>query len=318
MDLKQLATFVQVAETGSFTRAAMQLRVAQPALSRQVRALEVELRMPLFERNGRGVTLTDAGRRLLAHGRGILQQVDRARQDLEEQRGGAAGALSIGMPPSLSRTLTAPLVDAFRHRFPKATLTIVEGLSSYLVEWLAQGRVDTALIYNAEPSPALDLQPLLEMPMYLLSARPEGGALLGPPATLRQLAALELVIPSRPHGIRMRIEAALARQGLKPRVGLEIESVPAMLQLVQRHALHAVLSFDAVQGSGLEGQLQLRQIGQPPLTATLWLAGSAQRPARALQRNAAELVRELLADYPVRAPEAANAPPPRPRRRHPR
>src|SRR5687768_10888985 len=81
MDLKQLDYFVHVAELGSFTRAASVLRVAQPALSRQVRALEVELRQTVLERNGRGVTLTQAGTRLLGHARGILQQVQRARQD---------------------------------------------------------------------------------------------------------------------------------------------------------------------------------------------------------------------------------------------
>ena len=107
MDFKQIEYFVQVAELGSFTRAASVLRVAQPALSRQVRSLEVELRQNLLLRNGRGVTLTEAGTRLLAHGRGILQQLQRARQDLEEQRGAASGLLSIGLPPSLSRSLTA-------------------------------------------------------------------------------------------------------------------------------------------------------------------------------------------------------------------
>jgi LysR family nitrogen assimilation transcriptional regulator len=100
MDLKQLAYFVQVAELGSFTRAASVLRVAQPALSRQVRALEVELRQTLFDRNGRGVTLTEAGKRLLAHGRGILQQVERARQDLEDQRGAGRGCSASGCRPA--------------------------------------------------------------------------------------------------------------------------------------------------------------------------------------------------------------------------
>ena len=146
MDLRQLEYFVRVAELGSFTRASSVLRVAQPALSRQVRALEVELRQTLFERNGRGVTLTDAGRLLLAHGRGILQQVARARQELDEQRGAAAGALSIGLPPSLSRTHTAPLVEGFRARFPRATLTVLEGLSTYMLEWLQLGRIDCACL----------------------------------------------------------------------------------------------------------------------------------------------------------------------------
>ena len=86
MDLKQLEYFVHVAEFGSFTLSSRFLRVAQPALSRQVRALEVELRQTLFQRNGRGVTLTEPGKRLLEHARGILQQVERARHDLEQQR----------------------------------------------------------------------------------------------------------------------------------------------------------------------------------------------------------------------------------------
>ena len=157
MDLKQLEYFVHVAELGSFTRASSFLSVAQPALSRQVRTLEVELRQPLLERNGRGVTLTEAGKRLLAHGRGILQQVERAQLDLEDHRGAATGRLAIGMPPSVSRTLTGPLVKAFRERFPKATLSVVDGLSNYMMEWLAIGRLDCAVVYNVTPSPTVDL-----------------------------------------------------------------------------------------------------------------------------------------------------------------
>jgi DNA-binding transcriptional LysR family regulator len=176
MDLKQLEYFVHVAEMGSFTRAAAFLQVAQPALSRQVRTLEVELRQPLLDRNGRGVTLTEAGKRLLAHARGILQQVQRARDDLEDQRGAATGRLAIALPPSVSRTLTAPLVKAFREQLPRANLSVVEGLSTYALEWLVIGRVDCAVVYNVTPSPAIDLQPLLDEPLYLVSARGPGRA----------------------------------------------------------------------------------------------------------------------------------------------
>ena len=304
MDLKQLNYFVRVAELGSFTRAASVLRVAQPALSRQVRSLEVELRQPLLERNGRGVTLTEAGRRLLAHGRGILQQVERARQDLEEQRGAASGLLSIGLPPSLSRSLTALLVEAFRERFPKASLTMVEGLSTYLLEWLAEGRIDCALVYNAVPAAALDLQPVVEEALYLVSARP-GAHLLEGPATLAEVAAHELAIPSRPHAIRMRVESALAEVALKPRVALEIESVPAMLDLVRRHPLHAVLTLNAIVGSASEAGLAARPIlrdARRPLTTTVWLATSAQRPRGPLLEQALPLLDELVATNLSKAP----------------
>ena len=213
VDLKQLDYFVHVAELGSFTRAATQLAVVQSALSRQIRALEVELRQPLFQRNGRGVTLTEAGKRLLEHGRGILQQVERARLDIENLRGAATGRLVIGLPPSVSRTLTGPLVGAFRQRFPQATLSVVEGLSTYVMEWLAIGRVDCAVVYNVAPSTAVDLLPVLNEPLFLVSARAPRGKLLGRGVSLADVAGQQLVIPSRPHSIRMLLEAALAAEG---------------------------------------------------------------------------------------------------------
>lgn len=302
VDLKQLDYFVHIADLGSFTRAASVLRVAQPALSRQVRALEVELRQPLFDRNGRGVTLTPAGQRLLAHGRGILAQVERAKQDLEDQRGAASGLLSIGLPPSISRTLTAPLVEAFRERFPRATLSVVEGLSTYTLEWLAQGRIDCAVVYNATPSAAVELQPVLQERLHLVSARGAAATRIGRPVTLAQVAERDLVIPSRPHAIRMQLETAMAQAGCKPRVALEVESVPAMLDLVRRHQLHAVLSLQAVRGHADAGELLARPVktgAGEALATTLYLATSAQRPRGPLLEQAtaliaAELQRTLL------------------------
>jgi LysR family nitrogen assimilation transcriptional regulator len=298
VDLKQLDYFVHIAELGSFTRAASVLRVAQPALSRQVRALEVELRQPLFDRNGRGVTLTEAGKRLLAHGRGILQQVDRARQDLEDHRGAPVGRLAIGVPPSVSRSLTGPLVGAFRTRFPKATLTMVEGLSAYVLEWLALGRVDCAVVYNVSPASSIELLPVLDMPLFLVSARSPGAAPLGAPVTVEELAQHPLVMPSRPHSIRMLVETALAGAGCKPQVQLEIESVPAILDLVAGHSLHAVLGLNALQSGSREDQFTVRPVvraaGGAPLAATLWIATSAQRPRGPLLDQSVQLVAELL------------------------
>ncbi len=293
MDLKQLEYFVHVAEMGSFTRAATYLQVAQPALSRQVRSLEVELRQPLLDRNGRGVTLTEAGKRLLAHARGILQQVQRARDDLEDQRGAATGRLAIALPPSVSRTLTGPLVQAFREQLPRASLSVVEGLSAYALEWLAIGRVDGAVVYNVTPSPAIDLQPLLDEPLYLVSVRPPRSRRIGPPVSLREVAEHELVIPSRPHSMRMLLEAALAGEGCRARVALEIESVPAILDLVQQGGCHALLAENALRGSGQPEAFQLRPIA-PPLVATLWMATSALRPRGPLIERTTAIVQDLM------------------------
>jgi len=297
MDLKQLESFVHVAELGSFTRASAVLRVAQPALSRQVRALEVELRQTLFERNGRGVTLTEPGQRLLAHGRGILQQVARAKQDLAEHDGLASGHLAIGLPPSLSRTHTGTLVAAFRERFPRATLTVVEGLSSYLMEWLAHGRIDCAAVYNVGPHAAIDLLPVGDEALYLVSARPRGTATAAThPVRLARLVDHELVMPSRPHSIRMLLETTMAAGGVQPHIGLEIDSVPAILDIVARQSLHAVLARNALRGREREFVAQPIVVGraQVPLVVRLWIATSALRPRGPLIEQGTALFAELL------------------------
>jgi LysR family nitrogen assimilation transcriptional regulator len=298
VDLKQIEYFVHVAELGSFTRASNFLSVAQPALSRQVRTLEVELRQALFVRNGRGVTLTEAGKRLLAHGRGILQQVERARLDLDTQRGEATGRITIGMPPSVSRTLTAPLVSAFRGRFPKATLSVVEGLTTYVMEWLAIGRVDCGVVYNVTPSPAVELVPVIDEPLYLAASRAgqRGNRLIGPPIALAEVAERELVMPSRPHSIRMLLESALANESRKANVGLEIESMPAIFDLVQREGMHAVVTLNAIKSRGREHEFYLRPIGKPGLKATLWIATSAQRHRGPLIDQSVDLVRTMVLD----------------------
>src|SRR5690606_23801833 len=183
MDFKQLEYFVHAAEFGNVSRAASFLGVTQPALSRQIRLLEVELRQALLIRNGRGVVLTDAGRRLLSYGLGILQQVDHAKRALAEERGTPVGNVSVGMPPSIGRLLTVALVKEFKQRFPRAQLRVTEGLSVHTEEWLKLGTIDIGLLYNPVPSEAIETFPLMEERMYLMSPAPPGwgSGLLGPP-----------------------------------------------------------------------------------------------------------------------------------------
>ena len=293
MDLKQLEYFVRVAELGSFTRAAQALDVAQPALSRQVRLLEVELRQNLLVRNGRGANPTEAGNLLLAHARGILHQVERAREELGRVRGALAGRVAIGLPPSLSRVLAVPLMRAFRQQLPQASVSICEGLSVNMQEWLATGRLDIAVLYNAQPAAELDVSPLLEEDLVLVQARPAGLPQDPPPGpvSLSEIAPLPLVIPSRPNAIRMQVEAALAHIGLRPTVALEIDGVAAILDLVADGAGAALLSRNAVSSSIRPSAFQVRAIVDPPLRTRLSLAVSAQRPATLTQQATLDLLR---------------------------
>lgn len=295
MDLRQLEYFVRVAELGSFTRAAIELDVAQPALSRQVRLLEVELRQTLLVRNGRGAVPTEAGKALLEHGRGILHQVERAKDALDRLRGGLAGHVAVGLPSSVARVLAVPLTRAFREAMPDARLSITEGLSSSLQEMLASGRIDIAVLYNAQASRELDISPLLEEDLLLVRARPPGLQEDPPPGpvSLAEVATLPLVIPTRPNAIRMHVEAAMADVGCRPQVALEIDGVTAILDLVLDGAGCAILSRNALLNSPRPSAYTAQQIGEPPLRIRLSLATSLQRPATPVQKAALELIREI-------------------------
>ncbi|MES2972677.1 MAG: LysR substrate-binding domain-containing protein [Pseudomonadota bacterium] len=294
MDLKQLEYFVRVAELGSFTRASVALDVAQPALSRQVRLLEVELRQNLLTRNGRGATPTEAGKLLLEHGRGILHQVERAREELGRVRGALAGRVAIGLPPSVAKVLTVPLTREFRTRMPEASLSISEGLSVSMMESLTTGRLDIALLYNATPSADAEVTPLLEEELFLVQRRagkPAGSA-LGKPVTLRDVAALPLVIPSRPNAIRMLVETEMANLASRPNIALEIDGVSAILDLVADGAGSAVLSRNAVETSATPKAFVIRPITAPRLRSKLFIAVSSLRPATLTQKAMLELIRQ--------------------------
>jgi LysR family nitrogen assimilation transcriptional regulator len=298
MDLKQLEYFIRVAELGSFTRASIVIDIAQPALSRQVRNLEVELRQNLLVRNGRGVVVTDAGKRLLEHGRGILHQVERAREDMNRSREALAGRVAVGLPPSVARVLTVPLVRAARERLPEAALSITENLSTAMQESLVTGRLDVALLYNPQPSTDVDSETVLEEDLFLVSATKGTGPMRrGPSLPLRQLAGQPLVIPTRPNAIRMRVEAELAAIGLRPQIALEIDGVPAILALVADGAGHAVLSRNAVANAGRPQRYAIRPIVEPSLRTRLALAASSQRPVTRTQRAMGELLRELVQQH---------------------
>ncbi len=299
MDLKQIEYFVRVAELGGFTRAAAALGIAQPALSRQVRLLEVELRQNLLVRDGRGAVPTEAGRLLLAHGRGILHQVERAREELGRVRGALAGRVALGLPTSIARLLTVPLTRAFRQQMPDATLSISEGLSAAMQESVITGGLDIAVLYNVRPIFELDITALQLEELFLVQPSPEKAAPKASraPIALKAVAGLPLVIPSRPNAIRMLVESELAKIGCRPLIALEIDGVAGILDLVADGAGCAVLSRNAVASAVAPSRFVLRCIRSPALRTQISLATSAQRPATLTQLATQALIRDTLALY---------------------
>lgn len=293
MNLVQLRYFVRVAEMGSFSKAAIELDVAQPALSRQVRLLETDLRVTLLQRTGRGVLLTEAGKRLYDHAIGILQLVAHAREDLSANRDEATGRIVIGLPPSMGRMLTLPLVDAFKQHLPKARLAIVEGLSAHIVEWISTGRVDLGLVHNPDANPAIETLHVLDEPLCLVSAA-RGAARKQPPMPLAELATLPLVLPEHSHAIRKLLETQAALGGLKLNIAYEVSSVSAILELVRSGHGHAVLAPSAIAASGQAAAFRMRPLAEAVLTSTLCMAVSAHKPATPLVKRSMRMLHELV------------------------
>ena len=305
MELKQLEYFIHVAESASFTRASIELDVAQPALSRQVRLLEIELQQHLFIRNGRGVTMTDAGKLLLEHGRGILHQVARTREELSRTSGTLVGRVALGIPPSLMKSLAVPLTRAFRQQLPYASLTISEGLSVTMQESLASGRLDIALLYNIAPSPDIETTPLIDEEMFLIEPMVQTGSSskgkssksttkATDTVTLKELADVPLIVPCRPNSIRMLIESEMAHIGYRPKIALEIDSVSAILALVGDGQGSAILTRNAANSLGDTALFHIRKITSPALKSKLMLATCIRHPTTLVQQKFIALIQQEI------------------------
>jgi LysR family transcriptional regulator, nitrogen assimilation regulatory protein len=301
MNLKQLEYFVQVAELGSFSKAAVVLDIAQPALSRQVRSLETELHQQLFLRNGRGVTLTDAGKRLFDHSVAVLQLMAHAREDLGASRDEPVGRVTIGLPPSMGRQLTLPLIDRFKKELPAARLAIVEGLSTHIVEWVTTGRIDIGLVYNPEAQPGLEITPLLQEQLGLVSHAPRGkrkrAAL--PPLPMKELSHFPLIVPERVHAMRRLLDTQAALAGIKLDIAWEVSSVPSIIDLVCAGYGYAVLTASGVAASARSGELVTRRLVDPTPISVLCLAISSHRRPTPLTQHTMRLLTALVRELPA-------------------
>jgi LysR family nitrogen assimilation transcriptional regulator len=269
------------------------LNISQSALSRQIRLLEVDLHVNLLLRNGRGVSLTNAGKKLFDHSITILQLVSRVREDIDATRDDPVGRVVVGLPPTLGSTLTLPLVEGFKRELPKARLAIVEGLSSHLAEWISTGRVDIGVLHNPEPQPALEIIPALLEPLVLASP---ASVKIGDQAVVKfnDLIHYPLIVPERAHVIRKLIETQAALTGMKLQIAWEISSVRSILDLVSAGYGHAVLPHNAVSSAQQSKTIAIRPLVEPQLMSSLCLAISAHKPITPLTKHVMLLLQKLI------------------------
>jgi LysR family nitrogen assimilation transcriptional regulator len=270
------------------------LNLSQPVVSRHVRQLEIELKEHLLVRNGRGVIPTDAGKRLLERGKGILHQVALAKQEIEELRGAPTGKVVVGMPPSVGKAMTVDLVAQFRESYPKASLGVVEALTVSMHEWLLLGRLDFALLYNPPASLQVLSEHIWSEDLYLIGADLPNRRKMPKSVEMRELSEYPLIAPSQPNAIRNLLDVQSARLGIALDITLEVDSIESLLDLVERGMGYAVLSRNAIYGRAQRHHLRAAAIVSPSLPSRLVIATSAQRPLTRLAQGTIDLIKAKI------------------------
>src|SRR6185295_1331473 len=293
MDFRQLRTFSCVAELGSLSKASDTLRIAQPALSRQIKLLEHELRAELFTRNGRGMVLTEAGRLLLARTAGIVRQIDQIRDDIQSSGGPPSGRVVLGLVPTVSCVISARLARRTVELYPGISLCIVESYSGHLIEWLHRGQMDLAVIYGPSADLHLSVQALGRD--SIVAVGPRGcGLQKKKQVDINWLLRQKLVLPSHSHGLRTLIEHAAARKKVKLDVQIEADSFRVLTSLVEEGLGYALLPPSSVRAEVAAGRLETAAIAKPAPMRELTLASPIDHPGSSAITLITELIRDEL------------------------
>src|SRR3712207_5853880 len=264
MDTRKLAYFVQIVDSGSITKAAAALHVAQPALSQQVSALETELKQRLLIRSKQGVKPTAAGHTLYRHAQSILRLVDQARLDVARSGAAPSGRVSIAIAPySMASSLTPRIISEVASRYPDITLHVTEIYGGVLSEAIKNGRLDMALIYEPGTIRGVQFTTMIVEDLHLVVGP---GAEVVPEATeisLAEAARHRLFLPEKIHTLRQIIERSMAGANLDFAVAAEVESVPALTRLLRAGMGAAILPRSAADALFHEEEFRILRIVDP-------------------------------------------------------
>lgn len=292
MHAQHLDYFCKVAESGSFSRAAISIGINQSALSRHVRNLEEHLKTQLFYRNGRGVILTDTGKRLFERASRALQEIAEAEQEVLQSGEALSGSVVIGLTPTVGRVLVQPMARQLLTAYPSLKLRFVEGFSGTLMEWLDGGRVDVAILYNSRANPSMHPELLVREKLCVVASGEAPKLKMKTKAAFLQ--SVPLILPSRTHGLRQLLEAAALEHGLKLNVAIEADSLGSILSLVQGGLGYTVLPAAPIRHELASRDVQASMLVDPEIVRTLVLATPTNRPkVRGLSQIAKAVKKEL-------------------------
>lgn len=268
MDLRQLRYFVEIAAAGSLREASARLHVAQPALTRHLRALEGELGIELCTRHARGIRLTPAGSRLLDHATTILRQVGDIRSQISEDIDSPAGMAAIGASGAMGRQLFGAVAEKVARGFPRIALRMVEGGAYTLLAALDARRIDMAVMVNPDSRAGFTLEPLVTEPVYLVGNASDDRIAAGS-ITVPQLESFPLATFERVSGPRKIFDHAAARSGIALRIAYELESLDVIKDFVRRGLAFALLPHSSIVRELEDRSFRAARLEEVGITRTL-------------------------------------------------
>jgi DNA-binding transcriptional LysR family regulator len=274
MDTHRLRYFLRIADEGSMTRAAAVLGVAQPALSRQIRLLEEDLGVVLFQRTRRGVQLTEAGERLRASTAVPLRQLELALQYAGSPLARIERGLHLGMLPTVAPVLSAPLLTSLHAAFPKVSFQVTVAGTDALIEAMLRGTIDTAII-NSVSDERLFVRDLLVEELVVVGG-PRSDLRSDRPVGFTELAGLPLVLPASSTGIAGAVENTALRLKLQIRSQVATDSLQVALGLVEQGAAYAVLPISACGRDIAVERVRHAPLIEPTVTQHLAVAASSR------------------------------------------
>jgi LysR family transcriptional regulator, nitrogen assimilation regulatory protein len=302
LDIRQLYYFVTLAEQGSISAAAAVLGLAQPTLSENLSRLERKLAVRLVKRSGRGIQLTEAGRVLAHHARGVIRATNTALDEIRRASDMPSGPAMIGLPPSLSLVLSVPLAETIQSEYPAIRLRIAEAMSGDILQWIQSERLDLGCVYDPPSRTTTNFEPILEEKLFLIAApdsipdgvtrNEDGNASI----TGLQLQALPLVLPGTSQGARTVVERVARAAGISLDVVMEIDSLPHIITMATRASAYTILPHAAVIEEIAQGLLVLIEIVEPTMTRTAYIARKRSRPISQASATVEAAVRTIIAE----------------------
>jgi DNA-binding transcriptional LysR family regulator len=300
MDLRKLRYFAGVVEAGSISRAAETLRVAQPALSKSIQALELDLGTTLLQRSAQGVATTDAGARLYDHCQILFKQVDRARSDVRKSVERPSGHVTVGLPYSLMTVIALPLLEMMTKRCPDVRLELKQEQSHLLAGAIRSRKLDFAVIAKPRSNSGLVCQPLLVEELLFIARPGPGDDDAEVHISFEKASRQQFVLPSIGNGLRATVEGHFRARSLPLDVKYEVDAIALITQCVDAGLGASLLPGGCLQRDANYSRMRVRPFAEGGCHRSIVLCHAEEAALSPAAVTAMSLIEEAARGLVVR------------------